>query len=62
MLGKVISVAELVGEGDGDDVDVGVVLADGGAVEALDAAGGAAQAVKSPTSAAAMRVRGIQSM
>jgi hypothetical protein len=61
-LGSVIGVAEVVGDGEALGVDAGAVLADGGAVVALDAGGGAVQALKSVSSAGRMRVQRIRNM
>ena len=58
-LGSAIGVAETVGEGAADAVEAGAVLGDGGAVEALDAGGGVAQALSSARSAAGMTARFI---
>ena len=58
-LGSAIGVAETVGDGDAGAVEAGAVLGDGGAVEALDAGGGAAQALSSASSAAGMTARRI---
>src|SRR5437867_7234174 len=58
-LGSAIGVDETVGEGAAGAVVPGAVLGDGGAVEALDAGGGAAQAASSASSAAGMTARCI---
>lgn len=61
-VGSVMGAAETIGEGDPVGVDAGAVLSDGGAVVALDVGGGGVQAVKSTSSAATMKVRGIRIM
>src|ERR1700687_708450 len=54
VLGSVIGVTATVGDGDAVAVPVGVALADGGTVVAVEAGGGAAQAVSSVSSTARM--------